>query len=39
MMVGGSFKFYSLLNWSGGSSRAKVWGIGLFVLSYSRFRI
>ena len=38
VMVGGSFDSNSLLNWSGGSSRAQVWDIGLFMLSCSRSR-
>ena len=37
-MVGGSLNLNPLLDWSRGSFRAQVWGIGLFMLSCSRFR-
>ena len=37
MPVGGSLNLNPLPNWSRGSFRAQVWGIGLFSLSCSRF--
>ena len=38
MLVGGSLNPDLLLDWSRGSFRAQVWGIGLFMLSWSRLR-
>ena len=38
MSVGGSLNLNPLLDWSRGSFITKVWGIGLFMLSCSRFR-
>ena len=38
MPVGDSLDSNPLLDWSRGSFRAKVWGIGLFPLSCSRSR-
>ena len=38
MSVGGSLNLNLLLDWSRGSFRAPVWGIGLFSLNCSRFR-
>ena len=38
MSVGGSLNLNPLLDWSRGSFRAQVLGIGLFLLNCSRFR-